>query len=503
MSNSVSLYSPEIEQHFLGLLLNNPEIWGEVSMIEEKDFGEVRRPVYQVIRQQLESVPVQPVSPVILVEKLKTYGKTTIGDVDALVYLEGLLRLGRLIEKKNGIEFLKEIKKQTVKRELIQKCEEAKIQVAKSDTLDQMIGAVDKTLTSVNTEYFTTNTFTEVLGDGIIELIEERGNNPQDPNSLGYTGPLPSFNDTFGADLIAPSALTICAARTANGKSAFGFFYCAHVAEKHEIPLLWLDAGEMTVEQIRFRAACCFARGRVPLWAMKSGEWRKDPKWEKIIRQEVWPRVKKIKMYYQGTGGMNPKEKIQFMKRFYYNKVGRGNFLLISDDYLKGIEAMGKNTSEFQSMGYYLSDVKTLITEDIKASYWAGVQANRSGIHQGKKGDDVMDSEAVVSMSDRISHNASTLLLLRFKTTDELAAQKGLFGNMMVKALKYRELSAKNAGKLLKPVKMPDGKFSPNYFNLEFNSFYYEDKGMLSDMLETQGHTAINLSTSPTGPQMP
>jgi len=499
-------YLPEPEQHLIGLVLNDPSVWPELNLLASKDFSEVRRPIYQVIKQQLDQTPPGSVAPVILVERLKSYANGgDVGGVDALTYLEGLQRRGRMIDPKEAINLLKELKTATVRRELIEACDEAKAKLKKAEKLDEMVGAVDQALSDVNTQFITGKDAVQIFAD-IREKVEERGNNPVDPNTLGYTGPLPSFNETFGSDLIAPASLTICAARTANGKSAFGFFYTMSVAEAHGIPVLWSDVGEMTLEQLQMRAVCALSLGRVPLWAIKSGEWRKEAKWEKIVRQEVWPRVKKILMYYQPMGGMSPKEKIQFYKRFYYNKVGRGNFLLIAEDYLKGIENVAsgnKNQSEWQSMGYYLSDVKTLITEDIKASYWAGVQANRTGIHQGKKLDDVVDSEAVISMSDRISHNASTILLLRNKVTDELAAEKNMFGNVVVKPLKTRELSARNAHKLLRPVKTPKGGYVANYFNLNFESFHYRDLGMYSDMLTTMGMAAVDMSSNNTERKMP
>lgn len=488
-------YNPEIESHFLAALTQYPDIWGEVSLAKESDFSVIHRPIFSVLRQQLESGA--PVSTVILADKLKSYGVTAshLADVEPYDYIWALG--AKPVNRADGISLLKELKLITVRRDLINRCKTA--EKALKDTpaaqFDQMISIVDKTLSSVQTEYYRDDGATDLFAT-LESRVEELGNNPVDSDSMGYTGPLPSINMTLGGSLISPSSLTVLTARTANGKSAFSFFYCVSVAETHNIPLLWVDSGEMTVEQLQMRAVCCLSKGRVPLWAVKSGEWRKNKDWTRIIRDEIWPRVKRIKMYYQGVGGMTPKEKISFIKRFYFNKIGRDNFLLISDDYIKGSETLGKNTAEYQSVGYYLSDVKTLITEDIKASYWTSVQANRMGIHQGKKVEEIADNEGVISLSDRVGHNASTILLLRYKVPEELAAERNAFGNIILKPLKIRESTAKQFEKMLKPVKTPTNRFVQNYYNLNMNSFYYEDKGLYSDSLDKLGRGVISTDTS-------
>lgn len=490
---SYQAYNPEIESHFLATLIQfGPAVYSDVTLASEKDFSPVHKPIYSVLRQALESAPDEPLTTVLIAERLKAYGvdASKLAGVEPYDYIWALS--AKPVTKDGMTGLFEKLKKITVRRELVEKLKEGEKALRETDaeSFSDMVGIVDKTLTSVNTEYYRPPEATDVM-DSIESIVEERGNNPIDADSMGYLGPLPSLNKTIGSALISPSSLTVLTARTANGKSAFSFFYCVSIAEQYGIPLLWVDSGEMTVEQLQMRAVCCLSKGRVPLWAVKSGEWRKNKDWVRIIRDEVWPRVKKIKMYYHGVGGMSPKDKISFIKRFYFNKVGRDNFLLISDDYIKGVEALGKQTSEYQSVGYYLADVKTLITEDIKASYWTSVQANRAGIHQGKKVEDIADNEGVISLSDRVGHNASTILLLRHKVPEELAAEQNKFGNVVLKPLKVRESSAKQYEKILKPVKTPNGRFVANYFNLNTNSFYYEDKGLYSESLDLMGQGVI------------
>jgi len=498
----VVLYSPEIEQHFLGLLLNYPELWCEVSFAQEKDFSLVRQRIFSVIRQQLEAVPPQSVSPVILTEKLKSYGQSTTGEVDTLVYLEGLQRRGRLIEKKELVDLLKEIKKLSVKRELLAKCDEAKSLIGKASTLTEMTNAVTSTISGVNTDYFKSGQ-TQDMFEGMVEMIEERGNLPKE--DLGYVGVLPSVDATIGP-LIHPGSFFNLSARSGVGKSSFGFFYAVSTVEKYpEMRLLWLDAGEMTLQQLQFRAACCFSEGRVPLWALRSGAWRKSKEAVDIVRGDIAPRVKRLigRVDYRSVGGMSPKEKTGFMRRHYFNKVGRENFLLIVDDYLKGMESLVKDTKEYMSIGYYTSDVKSLVTEEINGGFMTFTQSNRYGISKGKKVEDIVDNDSVVSISDRIKDNCTTNFLMRFKVTEELAQQKNAFGNIALKSLKTRDGLGRDFESFIRPIKLSNGQYTEDYFNLDYHGFHYVDKGLCSQMLETLGHVAVDTSTTKTKPLMP
>ena len=509
MSEHTSLYSPEIEQHMLGWLLNNSESWGEVSFAAEKDFSPVRQRIFSVIRQQLDASPPQPVSPVILTEKLKSYGQSTTGEVDTLVYLEGLQRRGRLIEKKEGVELLKQLKRLTVKRELVEKCEEAKRNVLKAESFDEMVGVVDKTLSSVNTQYFSTGDTTKIF-EGMIDKIEEEGNNPlKDGEIVGPVGPFPSITETIGS-LSYRGAWVTVGARTSSGKSSLSWFYNIMTAERSKVKMLTLDAAEMTPEEIQYRTICALSRGEVPYWALENRQWRRKPEWENLIRKDIWPRIRAMEKldidHYKNIGTMSPKEILAYVKRFYYNKVGRGNPLIINYDYIKGMSSTGRSSSsaEHQILGDFVNDFKSLITEEINACVWSGVQNNRTGIVTGRKGEEIAEeNDGQMGLSDRIIQQSTHGFILRYKLPTELAREKGKFGNVKLVCVKKRKLTGRRYEELLYPIQLPDGKFVNNYFNLESKGFGYTDKGSLKDMLDTLGHTAIDLSDEREGEKMP
>lgn len=490
-------YNQEVEANsFANLLRYGTEVWPEYHLNDREDYSFAHRPIWDIIKAQLDQVPQGSLDPLLLSTKLAGLGITALeGGFSPFDYIEGLK--SRFVAKEEAGNYARELKRFRVRRDLITKLDSARRELVgkPNATFDEMTGLVERSLTEVNTDYCKQEVV-EVMGDNLIRTVEERAANPIKPEEMLYMGPFDSINRTIGP-AIFPGSLALIIARTGVGKSSLSFYWCVYVAERYGLPLLWLDAAEMTVEQLQMRAVCCLSEGRVPLWAVRSGEWDKDKKWSKIIRQEVWPRVKRINMVYRNVGGLSPKEKIRFLRRFYYNKVGKGNFLLIGDDYIKAVEAMAsKNAAEWQAAGYYIGDVKTLITDEIEAGYWSSLQGNRSAITQGKKASEIVDSgEAGASISDRIIQQATNGWLMRYKVPEELAREKNLFGNIVLKKAKLREGYGRDYEKIARPIKVPGGTgFIENYWNLEGQSFAYRDKGLHSDALAMLGQASVDMA---------
>jgi Fe-S cluster biosynthesis and repair protein YggX len=200
-------------------------------------------------------------------------------------------------------------------------------------------------------------------------------------------------------------------------------------------------------------------------------------------------------MSFKNVGSMSPSEKISFVRRHYYSKVGREAHLLIHDDYMKGIEAMGRNTAEHQAMGYYVGELKSLITDEISAAVWSSVQKNQSGISSGKKLEDINDDEGTFSLSDRILQQSTHSFTMRFKVEEELAREMGAFGNIKFKPIKKRQLLGKRYMEMITPVKTDKGGFTADYFNLDTKGFHYRDMGTYREMLAALGKTKVDLAT--------
>lgn len=496
-SASTSLYQPDVEAQTLALLLKHGgEIFGEFYLTDRQDFSEPHRPLWDIISLQLSSQPIGSLDPLLLSTKLAGAGVTSLqGGFEVFPYLEGLGN--RYVEVGQALAYARELKRLRVRRDLL-----VKLDLAKKDLLGnsqasftEMTGLVEQTISSVTTSYYTGDQFSPVFGPEFIEVMEERAANPLDATQMGWMGPFDTINRTLGA-LAAPHLFICIGARTGNQKSALGFYYHVCIAEKYNLPVLLLDCGEMTKRRIQDRAVCALSMGRVPLWAVKSGEWKANKLWRAIMEDEVYPRVRKLRFDYINVGHLSPREKISTIRRYYYSKIGRGNPVALLDDYLKGIEALGKNSAEHQAIGYYVNDIKNLITNEIPASFWSSVQNNRSGSYQGKKASEITDSEDQMGLSDRIIQQSDWGFILRFKVPEELASEKELFGNMRLTPVKTREALGKEYEKALRPVKVGN-RFMTNSYNLESRGFSFTEKGDLRYAMESLGKGIVNLGDNP------
>jgi len=496
-SSSTSLYNVEIESHALAALLQYPDTFADFGLVVQSDWSEIHQQLWDVISHQLSQVPVASVSPMVLSERLKGFGITSLKNVDMNVYdyLEGL-RL-RFVEKSEANGLARELKRLSVRRGLANRADAIKRElVAKPNlTFDEMTVLVEKELSSVTTQYYKPEV-TDMFAN-LIDVIEDRGNQPLTAESAGYLGPFPSINLTIGP-LTYHGSYTVIGARTNVGKSSLGWFYQTYLAEKYQLPLLHLDEAEMTVEELQWRAVCALSGGKIPYWAVFRGEWRKHKEWTRMIRDDLWPRVRKmtqVGLYYKNVGSLSPHETISFMRRFYHNKVGNGRFLLIHHDYLKGKEAGSGRQQEHQVMGSFVGDEKTLITEEILASIWTSVQNNRSGTFGGnKKAEEINDDTDVFGLSDRIIQQSTHGFTMRFKTPAQLAYEKNLFGSLQLSPLKKRQLLGERYKEMLTPVKMPSGQFKANYYNLDTEGFSYRDCGSLRDMMQVLGDGSVDMS---------
>ncbi len=490
----MSLYSVEVEAHSLALLLQHPVTWGDFHMVDRGDYSKAHQPLYDILSLHLNATPPKSVAPIMLADGLKGLSVTTLeGGFAPLEYLEGLLT--RYVEAKDSTHLARELKRLTVRRQLIEKMEAARKELVAAPNVSfaDMSALVERNLTSVNTEYHQGDQFVKVF-DRFKEVNEERAANPIDASKMGWMGPFPLMNKTLGAVLDKGLFVTV-GARTGNQKSALGFHYHVAMAELHKLPVLILDCGEMTRDRIRDRAACCLSKGRIPLWAVKSGEWAQNKQWADIMRGEIYPRVDKIVplIDYINIGDLSPREKLSTIRRFYYNRIGRGNPVCLLDDYLKGVEALGKNTAEHQAIGYYVQSVKSLITSEIPASFWTSVQNNKTAIYQGKAAKDIVDSEDNMGLSDRIIQQSDWGFILRYKVAEELAAEKSLFGNMRLTPCKFRELLGKDYMKALRPVKLPNGKMATSFYHLDSRDFYFTEMGDLRSSMEVLGNAQVDL----------
>jgi replicative DNA helicase len=337
----------------------------------------------------------------------------------------------------------------------------------------------------------------ENIYDEMESFIEDRGNNPM--TEFGMMGPHEKINDIYGS-LLRPGNITVIVARSGVGKTQFCMDYATKVASTYDVPVLHFDNGEMSKEELIIRQ--CSAFSGVPSYLLESGRWRQagDDVVQKV--REVWQKVKKLKFYYYNVGGMDVDQMINTLKRFYYSKVGRGNRMVFSFDYIKTTSEKSQK-NEWQIVGEMVDKFKKCIQKEILEDgspvipMITSVQSNRSGITNNRNSQNIVDDESVVSLSDRITQFCSHMFILRQKTNDEIENEGSSFGTHKLINVKSRHLGKDIAG-AIEPVQVNDN-LRRNFINLEFRNFNISEKGDLRDIVsfrESGGDLQMSIDDS-------
>jgi hypothetical protein len=177
---------------------------------------------------------------------------------------------------------------------------------------------------------------------------------------------------------------------------------------------------------------------------------------------------------------------IKTLKRFYYSKVGRGNSMIFSFDYIKTTSEASAGKNEWQVVGEMVDKFKKLIQKEILHDgnpiipMITSVQSNRSGITNNRQSQNIIDDESIVSLSDRITQFCSHMFILRNKTTDEIELEGPSFGTHKMINVKARHLGKDIAG-AVEPVQIGD-TLRKNFINLQFKNFCITECGDLRDI---------------------
>lgn len=479
------VYSHEVERQFLAGLLKLPEKYSEVcSFINSSDFySEVNQVLYSFIKSSYDSG--DSLDHVILSEKIKLSGISFEDNINIADYIQALML--RQVSKNSFSECAKELKKLTARREIMSFCNKISKEMKSIDSsksLHEIIETSDKIYSNINI-YESSDHTPQNIFDEMESMIELRGNNPV--TEFGPSGPHKRIQELYGS-LLRPGNITTIVARTGVGKTQFVMDFCIKVSNEHDIPVLHLDNGEMSKEELLARQ--CASLAQVPLNLIETGQWRQAG--EEIVERvrSVWPIIKGRKFYYQNVGGMKVDSMIQLVKHFYYSQVKRGNHMILSFDYIKTTSEMQGNKMEWQVVGEMVDKFKKLVQRDVvynsepRIAMMTSVQSNRSGITNNRNADDVVDDESVVSLSDRITQFSSHVFHLRKKTLDEITSENNLLGTHRLSCFKFRHLG-NDVIRAINPVRMPDGDLKKNYINLDFNNFNISEVGDLKDYVDS------------------
>jgi replicative DNA helicase len=508
------IYSYEIEKKVLSGLLQHQNKWSEYSsFLKDNDFysedSKVNISIYKLIRHALDNA--ETIDETILVQRINQLKVSFPDSIDIPEYIYSLVYYK--ISEEVFESSIRELKKFTVRREIYNTCKSVASLVKNTDPslkYSEIVSKADQ-IYNQNIKDFEMNESGPVnLFDIMEEIVEERGNNPVD--NFGLMGPHQRINDLYGSLLLAGN-ITVIVARSGVGKTQFCMDYTTKVSSMHDVPVLHFDNGEMSEEELVFRQ--CSAMTGIPVWLLQTGKWRtssyKNMTPEQVVAKvrSTFSKIKKMKFYYENVAGLSADEMCSLLKRFYYSKIGRGNPLIFSFDYIKSDFGNLGKVDGWQQVAYLVHKFKQTIHRELCfdnkpcVSMITSVQSNRLGITNNRNAENIVDDESVVSLSDGITQFCSHLFLLRKKIADELHNEGNAFGTHKLINLKSRHLG-REALRAINPVEMPDGSKRNNFINLDFENFCITERGDLQDIVDNvmDGEAEVDEDSSPELPLM-
>jgi len=478
----MSIYSLQVEKHLLGGIIKNPKVFPDVDQfVSESDFfNSIHQTIYCVLRDAIVSK--EKPDKVLLSQKIKNLGVSFKDDINVFDYIENISFTQ--ITERGTIDAAKELVKYRILREVSGTSDKLKRFAASStnESIDAIISGADAIYGEKMSSY-ELNDKPEDLFEGIGDLIETRGNEPE--TESGLSTPYPEFNRMYGG--LRQGNIYAIVSRPAQGKTTWINDMCFKTSVKHNVPALILDT-EMSREEMQFRMAASISN--VPMWYIETGNWRKDKKMVEKVREGI-QKMKKFKYMHYHVGNRNIDQVCSIVRRWYYSQVGRGNKCIVAYDYVKLTgEKVERNWAEHQAIGEKIDKLKKL-SEEINAPIITAMQMNRSGETHNRKSSDILDDSSAIALSDRLQWFAAFVAIFRRKTIDEIALDGGQerFGSHKLIPLKTRFQGKDAAGHhdLIRRT-FEDGseKYVNNYLNFGVENFGVTEHGSLNDIMEAQ-----------------
>jgi replicative DNA helicase len=476
------LHSLQIEKHVLGGLIQNQDVIAEVEgFVNERDF--VAQP-HSTIFSCLTSSYLQKerIDKVLLSQKIKNLGISFKDNINIFDYIDSISFAP--ITKDATMQACKELVKYRILRDLDFTLSEMKEKVSKAtnDDLTSTISTIDA-IYGQRMNTFEGDDEPRPLFEGFYDEVEERGNNPVE--ETGISTPYPEFNRLYGG--FRRKNLYIFAARAKAGKSTLLAEMGCEISRIHGVPVLILDT-EMSGEEVSFRSGA--AKSEVPLWHLKTGNWRKNNEYVKKVREGTLKGLdnKYSKVYHLSVGNKSKEEVASICRRWYLRVVGRGNDCLFIYDYLKIVGNDENNRKEYQEMGDKVDFFKKL-AEELDSPFATACQNNREGVVGGREASEIIDDERSIGLSDRITMFASGVWIFRRRTPEEVLVDTPGSGTHKLIEVVCREQGRDAAGHQDSIRRtFPDGKtkYVKNFINFDIHNFKVEERGSLIDTIKRQ-----------------
>jgi len=477
------IYSLQIERHVLGGLIKYPDIFPEIDgFVTEKDFfNNVHHTIFNVIKScayQNESI-----DKVILATKIKELGVSFKDDINVYDYIENISFAS--IQRNAVIESAKELIKFRMRREIESTGKKLRQEAETNGNkdIDKIIADCDAIYNNKISGYVETDQ-PEKITDGLLDLVEEAGNNPEDEN--GLQSPYEEFNRLYGG-FKCGHIYAICS-RPGEGKTTWLADVCFKTAKYNKVKALYLDT-EMTTKEIRFRMAAAISG--VPSWYLETGQWRKNENFHQRVKAAESKLKEDNDFYHMHVSNKSIDQICSLIKRWYYNEVGRGNQCLVVYDYVKLTgEKVGQNWAEYQAIGEKINRLKE-VAEEVNSPMLTAMQLNRSA-----EGTNRVDNSSAISLSDRLQWFAAFVGIFRQKDEDELILDNEYddngnitrdFGTHKLIPVKsrFQGKDAMGHADYLRRV-FPDGsqRNVGNYINFNLQNFGVTEMGSLTHICE-------------------
>jgi len=307
---------------------------------------------------------------------------------------------GMNVNPKNAGRYISDIKQASIKRALINRCEDLK------DDIESYVGPSVELRNMVENGILDSLRNIDSGQDDIICLaddFEEIINAYADrEGELGIDIGFPRWQEDVGH--IRNGAITGVFASTKVGKSQFSMWSMFETAILRRKPVLYLDT-ELQARQQQMRL--CGVISGIPFNIIESGKWRSD----KILVEKVskaFEIVKSAPIFYKNIAGMSLKSVIPTIRKFTYRQMGgpvvgdepKG---LVIYDYIKLMDQNDMNSlQEYQLIGLLMS-----------ALHDCGAHLNIPIMTLGQ-----LNKQGDIGIH-RIAHNVDSATILRPKSPEE------------------------------------------------------------------------------------
>ena len=472
----MAIYSLQVEKYVLSGLIRHPTSFADVeSFISDSDFvNEVHYTIFCVFKETFNKG--EQIDKVLISQKCKNLGITFKDQsIDIFNYVNSICLIPT--SQPGLAEGAKELLKLRIRREIEQTGDDIKkfANSCAEKPIEEIITESDKIYNNKICAYAAENNKPEDITANVIEIIEERGNNPiQD---TGLVTPYPNFNRLYGG--IRPGNIYAWVSRPKHGKSTILNDLAIKVTSMNKgCRALVLDT-EMSTIDMKFRIASSITG--IPVWHLETGNWKKNVNLFNKF-EESKNKIKGLsnQVDHLQVAGKPIEEVASIVKRWYFSKVGRGNQCVIVYDYIKLTGESDKNKQEYQLIGDKVNALKELCLE-LNVPILTACQLNRSA-------ENGVDDSSAISQSDRLQWYASFVAIFRRKSVEEIADDGMEFGSHKLIPLATRFQGKDSAGHH-DLVRIKEGKkikYAPNYISFNINNFNVEETGTLEDILSAK-----------------